>query len=408
MVVRPALGFVFVTAALDSIGFGIILPVLPELIMEVSGEGLGSAARYGGWLLTMYAVTQFFCAPILGNLSDRFGRRPVLVGSLLAMGADYLLMSWAPTLGWLFLGRMISGATAATFSTCNAFIADITPPERRAQAFGIIGAAFGLGFVVGPVIGGVLGGYGVRVPFLGAAALTFLNLVYGLVALPETLPKDKRRPFAWRRANPLGTLAALRRHPVVLRLIGAHFIFMLGHQALPSTWSYFTMERFDWSERQVGYSLGFVGLLMVVMQAGVLRMVLARVGQRRAAALGFASATLAYVGYALSGTELLLYLCLVVGSLQGFVAPSVRSIMSAEVPESAQGELQGGIASVVSLTAILSPPLMTQAFATFSAPDASPYLPGAPYVLAAALTITSALLFLRATRPELESSPLER
>lgn len=392
-----AIAAVLVTALLDSIGFGIIMPVLPVLLTEVTGEGMSAAARYGGWLMFAYAAMQFCLAPLVGNLSDRFGRRPILLGSLLVLGIDYLIMWWAPTFAWLLLGRLIAGAAASTYSTCNAFIADVSPPEVRAQNFGLMGAAFGVGFIVGPVIGGFLGEYGPRAPFLAAALLSFANLAYAAVVLPETLEPGQRRRFDWRRANPTGTLAALRRYPVVFGLIGAYFLFLLGHHVLPSVWSFFTMEKFDWSPREVGYSLGFVGVLMVISQAWLLRILLPRLGARRAGVAGFLCAMLAFAGYAAATEVWMIYLFLLVGALQGFATPAMHGIMSVNVPASEQGELQGGLASMSSLTAILSPPVMTQIFATFTGADAPVYFPGAPFVAAALLTLMALAVFLRAT-----------
>jgi DHA1 family tetracycline resistance protein-like MFS transporter len=394
---RHALIFVFITALLNSIGFGIIMPVMPQLVMDVTGEGLTHAARYGGWLMFAYAAMQFFLAPLLGNLSDRFGRRPVLLFSLLVMGIDYVIMWWAPTFAWLLLGRLIAGAAASTHSTCNAFIADISEPEKRAANFGLMGAAFGLGFVIGPVIGGLLGELGPRVPFLAAAVLAFTNLLYGALVLPETLARDKRRAFDWRRANPTGTLMALRRYPMVFALVGAYFLFLLGHHVLPATWSYFTMEKFAWSPREVGYSLGVIGILMVFVQAVLLRLVLPKIGPRWTAFLGFAFCIVSFTGYALATNGWLIYLFLIPGALQGFVGPAMQGIMSNEVPADEQGELQGGLASIASLTAILSPPFMTQIFGFFTTAAAPVYFPGAPFIVAAFLTLAALAVFLRAT-----------
>ncbi|MDP1930368.1 MAG: TCR/Tet family MFS transporter [Gammaproteobacteria bacterium] len=388
--------FVFATLLIDSIGFGIILPVMPQLIMGVSGEGLSSAARYGGWLMMVYALMQFFFSPIMGNVSDRFGRRPVLLISLLLLGIDYLVMAWAPTLFWLFIGRMVAGIAASTYSTCYAVIADTTPTEKRAQTFGLVGAAFGLGFIIGPVIGGILGEYGERVPFVAAACLAFANLIFGFFVMPETLPKENRRPFDIRRANPTGTLMALRKYPMVIGMISALFLFMMGHHALPSTWTYYTIEKFQWSESQVGYSFAFVGMLMVLTQAVLLRKVLPIIGQHKAAWMGFVFCIISFVGYAFAGSGYVLYIFMIPGALQGFVMPSINGIMSGHIPANSQGELQGGLASMSSLTAILSPPLMTGTFAFFTAASTPLYFPGASFFLAAVLTVCSLLVFMRA------------
>ncbi|HEX7036713.1 MAG TPA: TCR/Tet family MFS transporter [Pseudomonadales bacterium] len=394
---RPAITMVLITALLDSIGFGIIMPVLPELLMDVTGEDVSASAAYGGWLMFAYAAMQFLLAPVIGGLSDRFGRRPVLLFSLFVLGVDYLIMWWAPSFAWLLVGRLIAGAAASTYSTCNAFIADVSPPDVRAANFGLMGAAFGMGFIIGPVVGGLLGEYGPRAPFLAAALLAFANLLYGLLALSESLTRERRRPFDWRRANPTGTLASLRRYPVVFGVIGAYFLFLLGHHVLPSTWSFFTMERFDWSPREVGYSLGFVGVQMVLVQAVLLRLVLPKLGPRRAGITGFAFTIAGFVGYAIATEGWMIYPFLVLGALQGFASPSMHGIMSVNVPANEQGELQGGLASLASLTAILSPPFMTQLFSFFTGADAPVYLPGAPFLAAALLSAGALVLFLRAT-----------
>lgn len=393
---RYTITFVFITLLIDSIGFGIILPVMPQLIMSVTGEGLSSAARYGGWLMMVYALMQFFFSPVMGNVSDRFGRRPVLLFSLLLLGIDYLVMAWAPTLFWLFVGRMVAGIAASTYSTCYAVIADSTPPEKRAQTFGLIGAAFGLGFIIGPVIGGLLGEYGARVPFYAASALAFGNLMFGFFVMPETLSPGNRREFDIKRANPLGTLLALRKYPMVIGMISAMFLFMLGHHVLPSTWTYFTIEKFQWSESQIGYSFAFVGALMVLTQAVLLRRVLPVIGQHKAAVAGFVFCIVSFMGYAFASSGYMLYVFMIPGALQGFVMPSVNAIMSGHIPANSQGELQGGMASMNSVTAILGPPLMTAVFAFFTASTAPVYFPGAAFFLAAILTVCSLLVFTRA------------
>ena len=390
------MAFILVTVLLDSIGFGIILPVLPGLIMDVTGEPLANAARYGGWLLFVYAVTQFFSAPVLGNLSDRFGRRPVLLLSLLAMGCDYLLMGWAPTLGWLFLGRLIAGISASTYGIANAFIADTYAPEDRARNFALLGAAFGVGFIVGPVIGGLLGEFGPRAPFYAAAGLAFTNVVYGFLVLPESLKQENRRAFDWKRANPLGTFNQLWRYPVVLGLVFAYFFYMMGHHSLPSVWSYFAIEKFDWSSRDIGFSLGAVGVCMIVVQAWLIRYVLDRFGTERTAYIGLVATILSFVGYALVPYGWMIYGVIVLGAAQGFVAPSVQALMSGRIPPDAQGELQGALASVSSLVSILSPPFMTQTFAYFSAGGAPLYFPGAPFIAAALFTLLGLIAFMRA------------
>lgn len=399
MSTRSIVAFVFVTLLIDSIGFGIILPVLPQLIMGVTGEDIASAAVYGGWLMMVYALMQFLFSTVMGNVSDRFGRRPVLLLTLLLLSIDYLIMAWAPTLFWLFLGRLIAGIAASTYSTCYAAIADSTPADKRTQTFGIVGAAFGIGFILGPMIGGFLGSFGERLPFVAAGVLAFCNLVFGFFKMPETLPVSERRTFVWRRANPAGTLLALRKYPVVLGLVGVYFLFMMGHHSLPSVWTYFTIERFDWSAREIGFSFAFIGILMAFTQAVLLQRVVPVLGQYKAALIGFVFCILSFVGYALSTSSWMLYMFMIPGALQGFVMPAINGIMSGQIPANSQGELQGGVASMSSLTAILSPPLMTWVFSAFSSADAALYFPGAPFALAAVLTTIGLLFFLRAAQP---------
>src|SRR5215472_5595283 len=271
---KGALAFIFVAVLVDSIGFGIILPVLPGLIMQLTGVSVDRAAGLGGWLSFVYALMQFFCAPVLGNLSDRFGRRPVLLFALLALGVDYLIMGFAPVIGWLFVGRAIAGVAGASFTPAYAYVADITEPARRAQSFGLMGAAFGIGFIVGPAIGGLLGSLGPRAPFFTAGAIALANTTLGYFALPESLPQESRRPFHWARANPLGTLLQMRSYPVVLLTLGAMFLWQLAHQVLPSTWAYFTISQFHWSSAQVGYSLAYVGMLMAIAQGALTRVLI--------------------------------------------------------------------------------------------------------------------------------------
>ena len=290
--------FIFVVVLIDVIGFGLIIPVVPRLVMELTGEGLSRAAIYGGWLWFAYAVTQFFSAPVLGNLSDRLGRRPVLLFSLAALGVDYIIMGFAPTMSWLFLGRTLAGIAGASFIPAYAYLADVTPPEKRAQNFGIVGAAFGLGFIIGPALGGFLGTLGPRVPFFFAAGLALANVVWGFFVLPESLPKESRRAFDIRRANPLGALMHIRQYPLVPTVAAAIFFWQLAQQAFPSTWSYYTMFRFHWTEREVGASLAFVGLVMALSQGLLSRVVIPRFRERRSAMVGMLVGCCAYTGFA--------------------------------------------------------------------------------------------------------------
>jgi MFS transporter, DHA1 family, tetracycline resistance protein len=391
--------FVFIAVLIDSVGFGIILPVLPRLIMQLTGVSIDRAATYGGWLSFVYALMQFFCAPVLGNLSDRFGRRPVLLFALLALGLDYLIMGFAPVIGWLFAGRAIAGVAGASFTPAYAYVADITEPARRAQSFGLMGAAFGIGFIVGPAIGGLLGGFGPRAPFFAAAGIALANTALGYFALPESLPRESRRPFHWARANPLGTLLQMRRYPVVLLTLGALFLWQLAHQVLPSTWAYYTIYKFHWSSAQVGYSLAYVGLLMAIAQGALTRVLIPWLGgERRAALAGMACAFLAYVGYAVVTQGWMMYVVALTTLLFALTYPSMNAIASQQIPANAQGELQGAVACLYSLSSIVGPPLMTQVFGYFSSPAAPVYLPGAAFLSAAVLTVGCATLFVRALR----------
>jgi MFS transporter, DHA1 family, tetracycline resistance protein len=396
---RSAIVFIFITVLIDSIGFGIIIPVLPDLIMQLSGTGLSEAARSGGWLNFVYAVTQFLCAPIIGNLGDRFGRRPVLLSALFALGIDYLVMGLAPGLAWLFAGRFVAGIAGASYSPAYAYIADISPPEKRAQNFGFIGAAFGIGFVLGPSIGGLLGTFGPRVPFLAAAALALLNATFGLFALPESLPRERRRAFEWSRANPCGALVQLRKQPVVIGLAGVSFLWLLGHQVLPSTWAFYTMYRFNWSSALVGYSLAAAGIVMALSQAGLTRVLIPKLGgEQRAALVGLLSGAAVYTCYAFAPHAWVLYLGILGWGMAALSWPSLNALMSQQVPPDAQGELQGALASLSSVTAILGPPLMTQLFGTFSDPGAPVHFPGAPFLAAALLALASAVILAQVSK----------
>ena len=394
---RFALGVVFFTALMDSIGFGIILPVTPTLLMEVSAEVLSSSAVYGGWLMFSFAIMQFVSMPVLGNLSDAYGRKPVLLGSLLVLSINYLIMGLAQSLVLLFIGRLISGIGSATFSTCNAYIADTTSVEERAQFFGLMGAAFGLGFVIGPVLGGFLGEYGSRVPFFATAGLIFFNLIIGLVFLPESHTPNNRRPFEIRRANPFTALKQMSQFKIVFGIIGVLFLYNMGHHALPAVWTFWGIEKFDWTPREIGYSLGFIGILMVFSQGYLIRIVIPALGMRWAGVVGLSFTIIAFLGYAMSQTPTMAYMFMIAGALGGLAGPAMSGIASSQVGPDQQGELQGAIGSMGSLTNIISPLLMTMVFGFYTGSDAYFYFPGAPFILAAILTVMSLVLFFRIT-----------
>ena len=394
---RRALAFIFVTVLIDAIGFGVVIPVFPGLIVSLTGKPLAAAAEISGWIMFLYATTQFITGPVIGGLSDRFGRRPLLLASLLAFGLDYLAAAFAPTLGWLIAARLVAGVTGATFSTAYAYIADISTPDRRAANFGLIGMAFGFGFIIGPALGGIVSHFGDRVPFMVAAGLAFTNAAYGWLVLPESLARENRRAFDWRRANPVGALLRLRRaNPVILMLCLTVFVWTMGYQSLYTTWNYFTIERFGWTPAQVGWSLGAVGVTGAIVQGVLSRRLIPRFGPKRIIVWGVVSAIAGYGIYAFAGAGWMMYAGIVVSSLQGLVFPSLQGIMSADVAASEQGELQGSLSSVQSLSSIIGPPLMTSAFAWGSANDAPLYLPGASFVLAMLFSLLTLIVFARA------------
>lgn len=393
---KHALAFIFLTTLIDTIGFGIVMPVMPQLLVEITGRTVPEVTLTAGWLLTTYAVLQFVCGPIMGNLSDRFGRRPVLLASLAAFALDYMLMGFAPTLTLLFIGRAIAGIAGAVYSPSMAYIADVTEPEKRAGAFGMMGAAFGVGFIVGPTIGGFLGEIGPRAPFFAAAALGALNFVYGFFVLPESLPKEKRRKFEWSRANPIGTFAAFTKFPAILAIAGAVFFWQLAHQVYPSTWSFFAEIRLHWSPAEIGLSLGFVGLMMIFVQGYLTGKVVPKIGEYRAAIIGVCSGTASMLLLSMATTTWFTYVALAAGAVEGFAYPAMNAIMSKQAPPDQQGELQGGVASMMSLTTIIGPILLTQTLGHFSGADAPIYFPGAVFLLSGSLALLALLIFLRA------------
>lgn len=395
---QPALGFIFITLLLDVIGFGIIIPVIPKYISHLIGSDLSHASLYSGWLMFSFSVMQFLFSPLIGSLSDRFGRRPVLLTSLFGFGINYLIIAFAPTIGWLFAGRILAGITGASFSTATAYIADISTPEKRAQNFGLIGAAFGLGFIIGPVLGGVLGQYSLQLPFLVAAALTFLNWIYGYFVLPESLPVENRRKFDIKRANPVGSIRLLRKYPVISGMVGSLICVMIAGFATQSTWAYFTMEAFHWNESLVGMSLGLVGLLMAIVQGGLVRVLNPRLGQVRSIYLGLILYALGFLLTAFAQEGWMIFLIMVPFSMGGIADPAVQSIISNEVPANEQGELQGALTCLRSITSIVGPILMTTLFSTFTAKEAMVYFPGAPFLMAALLVVVSIVLAQKSLR----------
>lgn len=392
---RPSIGLVFMIVLIDMLGFGIVIPVLPQLIMHLGHIPIDSAAVYAGWLGAGYAVMQFVCAPIIGRLSDRFGRRPVLLAALLGFGADYTVMGLAPSLGWLIVGRIAAGVTGASYSTAYAYIADITPPEKRAANFGLMGMAFGFGFIVGPALGGLLGTLGPRVPFLAAAGLALANCLIGLFVLRESLAPENRRPFAWKQANAFGALHALKNQSeTVLWFVSALGVWQLAHIVYPAIWAYFAIAAYGFGQREVGLALGMVGLSSALVQGFGLRLVAPRLGERLAVTLGVVAVCASAVLYAVAHSTPMVYLAICVGALQGFIQPSIAALNSRAVDARSQGELQGATQSIGSIAAIIGPPLYSGIFAKFSGPSALVYLPAMPLLVAAGFALVALLLFL--------------
>ncbi|AYV56759.1 MFS transporter [Leptospira kmetyi] len=387
---RPAaLGFIFVTILIDVIGFGIIIPVLPKLIQELTHGSLSEAAWDGGLLMFAYSIVQFVCAPFVGALSDRYGRRPILLASLFGFALDYLFLTFAPSILWLFVGRVVAGIMGASFTTGYAYIADICPPEKRAENFGILGAAFGLGFIIGPVIGGSLGQFGSRAPFLVAAGFALLNWLFGYFILPESLAPENRRKFEWKKANPIGSLINLKRYPMIVGLVVAFFLINTAAHAVQGTWNYYTMEKFKWDEAMVGYSLGVVGFVYAITLGVLIRIILPVLGQNRSIYLGLTLSALGYALFALATKSWMMFVFLIPYCLGGIAMPPLQGIMSSQVPANEQGELQGALTSLTSVTAVIGPILMTGLFSYFTAKGAPVYSPEAPLWMGTILTAAS-------------------
>jgi Arabinose efflux permease len=389
---KAATGFIFITVLLDVIGFGIIIPVFPKLIAHFTHGSMSTVSQWGGMLAFAYAIMQFICAPILGNLSDQYGRRRVLLFSLLGFGIDYLFMAFAPTIGWLFVGRIFSGAAGSSITTASAYMADISTDKNRAQNFGMIGAAFGIGFIIGPVLGGVLGQYSTRLPFIVSACVALLNTLYGYFVLPESLTKEHRRKFQWKRANAIGSLKQLKKYPSIGGLLGSLLLVYISAHAVQSTWVYFNMEKFKWSESLIGYSLGMVGLLVAIVQGGLIRFINPKLGNERSVYIGLGLYSLGLLLFAFASQTWMMFVFLIPYCLGGIAGPALQSIISGNVPRNEQGELQGALTSLISVTTIIGPVVMTFLFSFFTKPHSRIYFPGAPFLLGAILMSGSALI----------------
>ncbi|MBI1344608.1 MAG: MFS transporter [Terrimonas sp.] len=389
---KAAIGFIFITLLIDVTGFGIIIPVIPELISHMLHIPVNEASKYGGWLTAAYAVMQFICAPALGNLSDKYGRRPVLLFSLFGFGIDYIILAVAPSYGWLFVGRVIAGITGASFSTASAYIADISTAETRAKNFGMIGAAFGAGFILGPALGGLLGEIDTRAPFYAAAALAFINWLYGYFVLPESLPVEKRRAFDWKTIIPGVSLIKLKRYPAIIGLFFSFFFIYLAAHAVQSNWSFYTIYRFHWSEGMVGISLAVVGLLVGIVQGGLIRFINPKLGNKRSVYWGLILYAIGMLLFGLANQGWMMFVFLLPYCLGGIAGPALQAIMAEHVPGNEQGELQGALTSIMSITSIFGPIIMTSLFSYFTLPKAPLHVPGISFYLGSLFMIISAFV----------------
>ena len=395
---RHALTFVSITVFLDTVGFGVIVPVLPQFLVLIGNVNLSDASALSGYLIFSYAVTNFMFAPMLGNLSDAYGRKPLLVTSLFVYGGAYLLSGFATALWMLFLGRLLTGITSATYAIANALIADVSTAEDKAQNFGLLGVAFGLGFIVGPALGGIIGAWDLRAPFFIASGLAFINTLYGLIFFRETLAPENRRPFKLKRASPWGALTQLSKYPLLIGLVIAVFLNNIGYHIWPSNWNFYTIETFAWTPLDVGLSMAFVGVMSVIVQGGLLRIVIPKFGPVRCAYFGITATIVAFVGVATAGSSAALFFWCGMSSLGGLAAPSVNSILSNQVASDSQGELQGIMASVSSVAMIVGPLLLTQTFTYFTSDSAPLYLPGSAFWVAAILTSAALIIFFQQIR----------
>ncbi len=389
--INTSILFIFLTILIDVIGLAVIIPVMPKLIEELVGGDVSNASKYGAWLMLSYAIMQFLCAPIMGSLSDKYGRRPVLLISLLGMCFNYIIMIIAPTFAWLFIGRLLSGISGASITTANAYMADISAPEKRTQNFGLIGVAFGLGFIVGPLIGGLVAHISPRAPFVVSAIITFLNFLFGLIILPESLHKDNRRAFDWKRANPINSLLNLRKHPVISQLAISLFLIYLASYAVQSTWAYYTMYKFKWAEKEVGISLAVFGIILMLVQGLFIRWAVKNWGQVKSIFIGNIAYIVGLILFAFASQGWMMYVFTIPYCLGGISGPSLQGIMSSQTSPDRQGELQGALTGIMSLSAIMGPFLMLNLFHRFSGKAAVVEFAGAPYLVGALFMVIATI-----------------
>ena len=396
---QAAMIFILITVFIDVLGIGIIIPILPELIKEFAGGSTTVAGRWFGVLAATYAVTQFFFAPLLGAISDRVGRRPVILISLFGLGIDYIIMGFAPSIAWLFVGRLFAGVMGASITTANAYIADVSGPENRARNFGLIGVAFGLGFIFGPALGGILGGIDLRLPFFAAAGLALVNWLYGFFVLPESLLSENRDEFRWAKANPVGSVAVLRSYPLVAGLAFSFIFMVLAQRGLETVWVLYTGHKFGWDAQANGLSLALVGIMATIVQGGMVQPVIKRFGERRAILGGLVIAVVTYLGYGLATEGWMLLAFIVFGSIGGVAGPAIQGLVAGTVAPHDQGKVQGAIQSLMSLTAIVAPLLFTAGLFSYFTSEAAPIeLPGAPFLLGAVMYGTAFVLLVRLFR----------
>lgn len=407
---KAAIGFILITVFIDVLGIGIIIPILPELIKQFVGGTTATAGRYYGLISASYALMQFVFAPVLGALSDRFGRRPIILASLFGLGIDYLVMAFAPTIAWIIVGRLFAGVMGASFTTANAYIADISGPEDRARNFGLVGVAFGVGFIVGPAMGGILGGIDIRLPFLVAAGLALVNWLYGFFVLPESLSLENRDSFHWKRANPLGSLAVLKKYPIVAGLASAFIFLAMAQRGLENSWILYCGHRFGWDERTNALTLALVGLMAVVVHGTLVKPIIHKLGERRAILGGLAISSVTFLLYGLANQGWMMFAIIVFGAIGGVAGPALQGLVAGSVGPSDQGKVQGGLTSLMSLTSIVAPIVFTAGlFAYFTSEDAFAQIPGAPFFLGSLFFVIALAMLVRLFRriPEKEPSETE-